>query len=151
MITKTGYENLLSKIEDLNSQLKNIIKMVAEGIEDRDFREDSNFSVAVAERTKIQKKINELDEVANNCRIPEIDKSTVTINFGKSAKLMNVDSGEIREFTVVGPYETDPKKGKISYLSPMGKAMLGIKKGEDFEVITPSREQYWEVLEIFIN
>ena len=54
MITKTGYENLLSKIEDLNSQLKNINKMVAEGIEDRDFREDSNFSVAVAERTYVR-------------------------------------------------------------------------------------------------
>ena len=150
-MTRTGYENLLAKIELLGNELREINKDVAEGMEDRDFREDSAFSVAVQERTKVQKKIHELEDVANNCKIAEVDLSTTSICFGKSAKLLNVDTEEIREFTIVGAYESDPKVGKISYLSPLGRSMMGTSVGDEFEVVTPAKESYWEVLEIFVN
>jgi transcription elongation factor GreA len=151
MMTRNGYENLLSKIENLSCELREINKAVAEGMEDRDFREDSTFSVAVQERTKVQKKIFELEDVANNCTIADIDSNISSIDFGKSAKLLNVDTEEVKQFTIVGTYESAPKEGKISYLSPLGMSMMGSKVGDEFEVVTPLKETYWEVLEIFVN
>lgn len=151
MITRNGYDSLMSEIDGLNESLKIVNLDVADGMESRDFREDSAFSVAIEERTKIQKKIQELEELANNCIIAQVDKSTNVVDFGKSVKLLNIDTDETKTFTVVGAYETDPKIGKISYLSPVGKSMMGAKVGDELEVITPTKEVYWEVLDIFIN
>jgi len=151
MMTKTGYDDIMSKIDALNQSLKAANQAVAEGIEARDFREDSTFSVAVEERSKIQNKIKELEDIVNNCTIAQIDSNTDFVDFGKSAELLNVETGEIRAFTIVGAYESDPKNGKISYLSPVGRAMMGSKEGDEFEVVTPAKEIYWEVLKIFID
>jgi len=151
MMTKTGYDDIMTKIDALNQDLKIANQSVAEGIESRDFREDSTFSVAVEERTKIQNKIREMEDIVNNCTIAQIDSSIDFIDFGKSAELLNVDTGDVRAFTIVGAYESDPKNGKISYLSPVGMSMMGSKVGDEFEVITPAKEICWEVLKIFID
>jgi transcription elongation factor GreA len=151
MMTRVGYDAIMSKIDVLKQKLKEASQAVAEGILERDFREDSAFSVAVEERTKIQNKINELEDIVNNCIIAQIDSKTDFVDFGKSAMLLNVETGETSAFTIVGAYESDPKNGKISYLSPVGKSMMGARVGDEFEVVTPSKELYWEVLDIFID
>ena len=151
MMTKSGYDDLMEKINNLSDSLREVNEAVSEGIEARDFREDSSFSVAVEERSKIQMKIQELEEVVNNCAIITVDRKTDCVDLGKSAKLLNVDTGEEKIFTLVGVYESNPKVGKISYLSPLGKSLIGSRKGDEFEVLTPTKEVYWEVLDIFIH
>ena len=151
-MTNAGYEKLLSNIAILNHELKEVNKEVTEGMADRDFREDSTFAVAVQERIKIENKIAELGEIANNSTIIDVAiNDDDSIDFGKSARLLNVDTGVIKVFTLVGSYESNPKDGKISYLSPMGKSMMGSKVGDEIEVVTPARELYWEVLKVFID
>lgn len=148
LITSEGYQLLLKKIEGLREKLKIAQKEVSDGMDDGDFREDSKYSIALEERSKIEKEIDKFNVIIENAKIVVPDFNTETITFGRSAKVQNIDTEVIQVFTVVGTNESDPKAGKISYISPFGRAMLGLVEGDTFEVITHKKETSWEVLEV---
>ena len=148
LITHEGYLSLVDKLDDLRLQIIEANKDVADGVADQDFREDSKFIVAMEEREKIQKKIDELDNIIESAVVVQIGKSKDRVGFGSTVKVLNQDTEEEKVLTIVGVYETNPKEGKISHASPFGKSLINTRPGEEFEVVTPSGESYWEVLEI---
>ncbi len=148
LITIEGYNLLLEKIDNLRDKLKIANNDVSEGATDYDFREDSRLTIAMEEREKIQKKLESIETVINESIITRPDHTTDSVSFGRSAKVINLDTDEPRHFTIVGIHESDPKQGKISYRSPFGQALLNLAAGDEFEVITPTAETYWEVLEV---
>ena len=68
--------------------------------------------------------------------------------FGSIISLINLDNETERLFQIVGEYEADPKLGKISYKSPLGRATLGLEEGDEFTVETPKGETVWEIISI---
>ena len=148
LITKEGYRLLLEKFENLRSKLKNAQKEVAESMGDGDFREDSKYSIALEERSKIENDIDKLNTIIENAKIVVPDFNSDSVSFGRSARVQNIDTEEEKIFTVVGTNESSPKEGKISYASPFGRAMLGLVEGDTFEVVTHKSETSWEVLEV---
>ena len=148
LITKEGYQLLLQKFEKLRIKLKDAQKDVSEAIGDGDFREDSKYSIALEERSKIEKNIDKLNAIIESANIITPDLSSETITVGRSAKVQNIDTEVIQVFTIVGTNESEPKVGRISYASPFGRAMLGLLEGDTFEVVTHKKESSWEVLEL---
>ena len=148
LITREGYQLLLKKFEGLQSKLKLAQKDVSEAMGDGDFREDSKYSIALEERSKIENSVDKLNAIIESAKIVVPDFNSDAITFGRSARVQNIDTESIQVFTVVGTNESDPKVGKISYASPFGKAMLGLVEGDTFEVVTHKSETSWEVLEV---
>tara|TARA_B100000214_G_scaffold374868_1_gene359020 strand:- start:2458 stop:2925 length:468 start_codon:yes stop_codon:yes gene_type:complete len=148
LITREGYQLLLKKFEGLQGKLKLAQKEVSEAMADGDFREDSKYSIALEERSKIENSVDKLNAIIESAKIVIPDFSSDNITFGRSAKVQNIDTESIQVFTVVGTNESDPKVGKISYASPFGRAMLGLAEGDTFEVVTHKKETSWEVLEV---
>ena len=79
-----------------------------------------------------------------------IDPTTLSgdkVVFGATVTLLDEDDKKIR-YQLVGQQEADAKDGRISYNSPLGRALIGRKKGEEVEVTTPAGDRYYEIAKI---
>ena len=90
-------------------------------------------------------KLNNIDPDSGQAIIAENDGKVI---FGSNVKLRNLDTDSVKVFKIVGETEIDAREGKISFKSPLGKEVLGKYPGDDIEIITPTGEKYWEVLDV---
>jgi transcription elongation factor GreA len=67
--------------------------------------------------------------------------------FGATVDLLDEDDKPV-VYQIVGPYEADAKQGRISYTSPLGRALIGRRVGEEVEVSTPSGDKYYEIAKL---
>ena len=138
--TEEGYRKLVEELEYLKTTKMNEVKeALAAARELGDLSENSEYDEAKNEQTAVVTRIQELDELILHAVV--INESEVDMNvvhLGSTVKLMDFDSGEEVEYSIVGTNEVDPFSGKISDQSPIGSALLGAKKGESIDVETPN-------------
>ena len=97
------------------------------------------FLKAKNEQAQIEEKIVKLDNMIANAKIiDEVELDTKTVNVGATVTLVQVESKKKLEYTIVGSAESNPLEGKISNESPVGKAILGKKKGNKVQVQLPN-------------
>jgi len=85
-----------------------------------------------------------------NCEIVEgIINTSGIVCFGNRVKIINLETDEVQTFKIVGERESDIKMEKISYRAPLGRELMGKRVGDDIELVTPSGERFFEILEIF--
>ena len=82
------------------------------------------------------------------CEIIDICGPYEKAIFGATVTVENVDTGEQRTYTLVGPYESAPEKGKVSVAAPLGRALIGKVEGDDVKVKTPKGIQELVITEI---
>ncbi|OGH47202.1 MAG: transcription elongation factor GreA [Candidatus Levybacteria bacterium RIFCSPLOWO2_01_FULL_39_10] len=135
-LTKEGLEKLKQEHEELTKVKRpEILDRVAQARNMGDLSENAEYTMAREELSFIDGRIDELDELLKQVVIISNNKSS-TIKLG--SKVM-VKSGKSKdEFTLVGEWEADPKEKKISHESPLGKALLGKKVGEEVEFEAPA-------------
>ena len=135
-LTKEGLEKLKQEHEELTKVKRpEILDRVAQARNMGDLSENAEYRMAREELSFIDGRIDELDELLKQVVIISNNKSS-TIKLG--SKVM-VKSGKSKdEFTLVGEWEADPKEKKISHESPLGKALLGKKVGEEVEFEAPA-------------
>lgn len=154
-ITYVTEETLQSMIEELN-QLKSvgraeIARAIAEAREKGDLRENAEYDAAKEAQGHHEAKIAVLESAVVNARVIDVstmDTSKVTIL--SRVKIKNMGNKKQLEYQIVSENEADLKLGKISVSSPIGKGLLGKKKGEVAEVITPGGMLKFKVEEISI-
>jgi transcription elongation factor GreA len=139
ILTPEGYKKLKDEIEYLSDQKR---REVAERIrvarEFGDIQENSEYDDAKNEQALLEHRIATLEERLLSARViskKEITKDVVSI--GSHVKLRDVSAKETIEYHIVGSAEANPTERKLSNESPVGKAILGRKKGETVEVTTP--------------
>ncbi len=71
------------------------------------------------------------------------------VSFGSSVKIVNLDTDKEFVYTLVGSMESDPSRGLISVSSPIAKALIGKKEGDEVSIMLPSGENEFEILEVF--
>lgn len=149
-ITKEGYEDLKRQLETLLSDKRpKLLKTLEEARAHGDLSENADYDAAKEAVEFLQKKISELEEILKSCEIVEVKKGEKEkVEFGSKVKVKNLETNEIAEFRIVGPYESDIKKGKISVFSPLGKALLGKTLNEEISFQAPSGEKYYEIIGI---
>jgi transcription elongation factor GreA len=99
-----------------------------------DLRENAEYKAAKEKQELLNSTVAKLKEEIERAQI--IDPSTVNtekVSFGTKVVLVNRETGEETNFTILGPWESDPENHIISYLSPFGSAILNKKTGEEFE------------------
>lgn len=151
LITKEGYEQLNEKLYQMQSvDRREVIAEISRAREGGNLDENHEYMHAQQAQEKLESNISNLVSFMENCQIIDVASTALgdRVEFGSTVTIRNLDTEAIAKWQLVGATEFDVKEGKISYKSPIGVAMMGKKPGEDFEVITPKGEQYWEVEKI---
>jgi len=149
-ITTQGYENLKKELVRLKTvERPENIKAIEEARAHGDLSENAEFDAAKDRQGFIEGRINELMyKIASADVIDPETLSSDTVVFASRVILENVDTEESVEYQIVGPDESDIEKGMISVTSPLGRAMVGKKPGDEITVQAPGGKRCYELVEI---
>ena len=149
-VTPEGYEALKKELENLKRvERPQNIKAIEEARAHGDLSENAEFAAAKDRQGFIEGRIGELGfklanaDIINSDKLPK-DRAV----FGHRVLLENIDTGEDVEYQLVGPDESDIEQGRISISSPLGRAILGKKPGDELTVVVPGGKREYELLEI---
>ena len=149
-ITDEGLKKLQEELETLKTEGRADIAekiKIARGY--GDLSENSEYDEAKNEQAKLEARIVEIEAMLKNVEIIEdIKGKAKTVVIGVKVKVIDEEFGEEEEYRVVGSTEANSREGKISDESPMGKALLGKKIGDEVTVEAPGGEFKVKILEI---
>ena len=150
ILTPEGYENLKQEIDRLrNEKRREVAERIRVAREFGDIAENAEYDDAKNEQAMLEHKIAQLEERLLAARViekKEISKDVVSV--GSHVKLRDLGAKETVEYHIVGSAEANPAEQKLSNESPVGKAIMGHKKGETVEVQTPRGSLKYKILEI---
>jgi len=139
ILTPEGHEKLKEEIEHLSTiKRREVAERIKQAREFGDIAENSEYDDAKNEQAMLEHRIATLEDRLKSSRIvnrKEIPTGVVAV--GTKVKLRDVDAKETIEYHIVGSAEANPAEHKLSNESPVGKAIIGKKKGETVEVATP--------------
>ena len=149
-VTKEGYEAFKKELENLKRiERPQNIKAIEEARAHGDLSENAEFAAAKDRQGFIEGRISELQfKLANADVIIPDDLPKERAVFGCKVLLENIDTGEEVEYRLVGPDESDIVKGRISVSSPLGRAILGKKPGDELMLEVPGGKRTYELVEI---
>ena len=150
-MTNIGYEKITGDLDFLKSKERpETVIALDEARELGDLKENAEYHAAKDKLKLIDIQIAELGAVISKAVI--IDPSTLPhekVSFGSTIKLVDVDTDEEYEYSIVGGVESNADKGLISFNSPLAKQLLGKEEGDEFSATLPGGEKTFEVLEVF--
>ena len=149
-MTAAGYTQLEEELRQRQSvDRPRIIQQISEARSHGDLSENAEYHAAKEQQSLNEGRIAELEDKISRAEVIDVSKlSGDTITFGATVTLVDEDTDEERRYQIVGETEADAKHGKISITSPIGKALIGKKKGASVEVMTPKGAKGYEVLKI---
>ena len=149
-VTQEGYDALKKELENLKRvERPQNIKAIEEARAHGDLSENAEFHAAKDRQGFIEGRIGELEFKIANADVIQPDKlPRDRAVFGSKVLLENIDTGEEVEYRLVGPDESDIANGRISISSPLGKAILGKKPGDELALEVPGGKRIYELVEI---
>ena len=150
ILTQEGYDNLEKELEYLKTEKRTeIADRIKVALGFGDLSENSEYDEAKNAQAENEVKIAELENKIRYAKIiNESEIDTKTIQIGNTVKLHDIEFDEDVEYTIVGSTEVDLLENKISNESPMGKALLGAKKGQTIGVETPDGTAQYKIKSI---
>lgn len=151
-ISKQGYKKLEDELARLKSERPAIIQAIKEAREEGDLRENAGYDAARERQGMTEARIKYIESRMALYQIVDLDKlGGDRVVFGATVDVEDVDTEERRTFTILGPDEADPAKGSISFLSPVGQALLGKEEGDEVSVDIPRGRVTYEIISIAFN
>jgi len=148
-LTQQGYAELEAELAALKGRRPQAIDEIRRAAADKDFRENAPLEAAREQHGQLIGRIKELEKTLKSATIVARQlKVTLKISIGDSIVLHDLASGEELRYMLVSPRETDPTKGKISSVSPVGKAVIGRGQGEIIEVAVPAGKLRYQIKQI---
>jgi transcription elongation factor GreA len=150
ILTQEGYERLQHEIEHLRTEKRReVADRIRVAREFGDIAENAEYDDAKNEQAMLEHKIAQLEERLLNARVIDTgDVDTSVVSIGSKVRLKDVDANETVEYHIVGSAEANPAEQKLSNESPVGKAIMGRKKGETVEVTAPRGSLKFKILDI---
>jgi transcription elongation factor GreA len=147
-ITQEGLEKLKAEYEQLISfSRKDVAEKIKRAREMGGTENNAEYEDAKNEQAFIEGRISSLENIILNARIIEGPHLPGVVELGDTVLIQNQD-GKIDRYTIVGTAEANPVEGKISCESPVGKALLGKKKGAKVDVRTPAGIMKLQLIEV---
>jgi transcription elongation factor GreA len=146
-LTQERYNEIVEEVNLLKSEgRKAIAERLKQAKDLGDLSENFDYQEAREEQDKLERRINELEEILRNSVIIKKSGSSLTVRIGSRVKLRKNNS--VTAYTIVGSNEARPEEGFISNESPIGRAILGKKVGDSVTVKTPKGEAVYQILAI---
>ena len=149
-MTAEGLRSLEDELKILKSvERPAIIKAIAAAREHGDLSENAEYTSAREKQGFIEGRVIEVEDIISRAEVIDYSKLTGKIvKFGATVQLADEDTEEKVRYQIVGPYEADLTKRRISVTSPIGRALIGKTVGDTFEVQTPRGARSYEVVTV---
>jgi len=143
-----GQRMIIDQLEQLKAERPLVIDAIEEARAHGDLSENAEYHAAKERQGQIEAMIADLEDKLSRSIV--IDPTTLSgdkVIFGATVHLLDEDDKPLA-YQIVGQMEADAKLGRISYNSPLGRALIGRKVGDDVEVTVPSGDRYYQVAKI---
>ena len=144
-----GYEKLQADVRHLKTvERPQVIDAIEEARAHGDLSENAEYHAAKERQGQIEAQIADIDDRLSRAMV--IDPATLSgdkVVFGATVHLLDENDRKIK-YQIVGETEADAKVGRISYASPLGRALIGRSKGDEVEFAAPSGDKYFEIAKI---
>lgn len=143
-----GYEKLQAQARTLKAERPQVIDAIEEARAHGDLSENAEYHAAKERQGQIEAMIADIDDRLSRALV--IDPATLSgdkVVFGATVELLDEDDKKI-VYQIVGETEADAKVGRISYSSPLGRALIGRTVGDEVEFSAPSGDRYFEIAKI---
>jgi transcription elongation factor GreA len=149
-MTPEGQARLRDELKELKEvDLPQVVKDIGTAREHGDLSENAEWHAARERQGMIVARITYIEQSLSRAEV--IDPSKIQgskVQFGATLVLANAESGKPVRYQIVGPYEADAKVGRISYNSPLGKALIGRRVEDEIEVSVPAGDRFYVVEKI---
>lgn len=153
LLTREGLKKYEDELHDLKVvKRKEVAEKIKEAREQGDLSENAEYDAAKDEQRDIEARIEELEKILKNVEVVDMEDDNhdlEKVSFGLVVKVKDNEFGDEMEFKIVGATEANSLKGKISNESPLGKALLGAKKGQEVAVEAPAGMIHYTILDIY--
>ena len=149
-MTRAGFARLEEELKRLKGvERPAVIRLLEEARAHGDLSENAEYHAAKERQAFIESRVAELNSKVSRAQI--IDTSTIsgkTVKFGATVTVVDEDDDSEMQFQIVGEDEADIKKKRLSVGSPLARALIGKKVGDEVEVATPSGGKFFELLKV---
>lgn len=147
-LTREGYERLKAELEHLRTvRRQEVARRLHEALAEGDILENAELEAARNEQAFVEGRIMALEMLLGTAEIVEGEKPSGVVGVGSRVTVVE-DNGSPETYHIVGPAEADPSQGRISYESPLGKALLGHQVGDEVRVDAPARVIVFRIVDI---
>jgi transcription elongation factor GreA len=143
-----GYEKLTADLQVLRQERPKIVDAIEEARSHGDLAENAEYHAAKERQGQVEAQIAEIEDRVTRAQI--IDPATLSgdrVVFGATVTVLDDDDKKQR-YQIVGMTEADARQGRISYDSPLGRALIGKQVGEEVDVTVPSGDRCYQVKKI---
>lgn len=146
-ITKSGLDKIKLELDHLvKVERESLKKIIQEARELGDLKENAEYHAAKEKQSQMEGRIMQLQGAIAASRVVNIaDVKTDKIVFGATVTLLDIEKDTKVKYQIVGEFESSSEKGKISYTSPLGKALIGKEEGDTITVRAPKGDIEYEV------
>ncbi len=138
-----GYEKLTADLKALREERPRIVEAIEEARAHGDLSENAEYHAAKERQGQVEAQISDLEDKTSRAQI--IDPATLSgdkVVFGATVTVLDEDDQPLT-YQIVGQAESDAKRGRVSYESPLARALIGKSKGDEVEVTVPSGEKFY--------
>lgn len=147
-LTEAKFRSLSMKLEEMKKSHPALAAEVKRLAEMGDFSENAGYQLAKGRLRGLNQRIIDLDKQLKEVEIIQADPRILVVQIGSRVSLLK--AGKMLNYVILGSNESDPTHGKISYLSPLGAALMGRRAGERFSLKLGLKEQEYEIIEVKI-
>lgn len=144
-ITKQGKLDLEKELKELIDSRGAVADGIATARENGDLSENAEYTAAREKQTRVETRIAEIEEILNGAQIIESDGDG-KVSLGDTVEVSQ--AGKALTFSVVGAIEADPMANKISFESPLGKALMGKQAGDEVSITTPKGKKVYKIVSV---
>ena len=151
-MTKLGFDRLTSELEDLKRVKRpEVVRAIAEARAHGDLKENAEYHAAKDQQGMIEARINKLESDLSYSQVIDVTSLAPDdrVVFGATVELINIETEQKVRYQIVGEGEADLKHGKISYMSPIAKGIIGKREGAEVEIETPNGLLNFEIVKVY--
>ena len=149
-MTTGGYDRLVDELKHLKTvERPQVIRAIAEAREHGDLSENAEYHAARDRQGFIEGRLAELEDKLSRAEV--IDVSSLkggVVRFGATVRIIDEDTDKKTTYQIVGADEADIGSGLLSVISPLARALIGKKKGDEAEVSTPGGHRFYEIVSV---
>ena len=143
-----GHAQLNAELKRLKTERPEVVEAIEAARAHGDLSENAEYHAAKERQGQIEMMIADIEDRLSRAMV--IDPTTLSgdkVVFGATVTLIDENDKKVK-YQLVGQVEADASKGRISYNSPLGRALIGRQKGEEVEVTTPSGDRYYKIAKV---
>lgn len=151
-ISIQGYHKVKKELDELKKERPGVIQAIKEAREEGDLKENAGYDAARERQGMLEARISHIESRMPLFNVIDLDKQgSDEILFGATVEIEDIDTGDVKTYTLLGPDEADYKNGTISILSPVAQALLGKMEGDEIIVDAPRGKIEYEIISVNYN